>query len=147
MSGLLGCSCKDPGVPWAASFAPDILDLPNLQVLCDALTSLNVLFLHKARGRIPLLYQSGVRYEREKQIEGGFEKWWRTIPWILRDRKSDCKGLAAWRAAELTVAGMSARAVPSQEGPKLFHVRVLRSDGVVEDPSVELGMSAGRRVG
>jgi hypothetical protein len=62
----------------------------------------------------------------------------------------DCDDLAPWHAASLRVTGedRGARAVVRKSGPKRWHVVVRRSDGSVDDPSIEAGMPApGRRVG
>lgn len=97
----------------------------------------------------PALYRSGVRYAQEPP---GIEDFC-DIPTILQSFHQrnpgervfvDCEDLAAWRAAELRLAGV--RAVPTFNfspmigGGASFHVQTLRPDGVIEDPSVRLGM-------
>ena len=62
----------------------------------------------------------------------------------------DCDDLAPWHAASLRVTGedRGARAVVRRSGPHRWHCVVRRSDGSVDDPSLEAGMPApGRRVG
>lgn len=100
----------------------------------NALTLLDLAELQQAP--LPGLYQSGVRYQRE----GMGREQWRTALQVLRAGAGDCEDLCAWRAAELTLAGTPARAMPVQVGPGQWHVVVAYLDGFVEDPSIELGM-------
>lgn len=85
----------------------------------------------------PLLYESGVRYRPDNQ--GSTEMQWWDIPSILSHGYADCKGLAAWRVAELRHAGYSATAQVITENGRMFHVIVLGPRGR-EDPSKILGM-------
>lgn len=99
---------------------------------------------------LPLLYESGVRY----QTEGSPELWWDAEE-ILSHGHDDCEGLAAYRAGELINAGHDATVYtrlikgPASSmggGPRsrLFHAvtRVRNADGSLdyEDPSAILGM-------
>lgn len=62
----------------------------------------------------------------------------------------DCDDLAPWRAASLRVTGEDpgARAVVKRSGDKRWHAVVRRSDGSIDDPSIDAGMpSRGRGVG
>lgn len=62
----------------------------------------------------------------------------------------DCDDLAPWHAASLRVTGQDrgARAVVRRSGPKRWHAIVQRSDGSIDDPSLEAGMPGpGRKVG
>lgn len=88
--------------------------------------------------RLPSLYSSGVRYEREPY---GQERWQLPRETLMR-RAGDCEDLAAWRAAELVVSGVdqNARAVLKQVRPGLMHCIVLLTGGRLEDPSAKLGM-------
>jgi len=54
----------------------------------------------------------------------------------------DCDDLGPWHAASLRVTGedRGARAVVRRSGPKRWHVVVRRSDGSVDDPSLDAGM-------
>jgi hypothetical protein len=88
---------------------------------------------HKA----PLLYQSGVRYSPDNQ--GSTEMQWWDIPSILNHGFADCKGLAAWRVAELRHAGYSATPEVITQNGQMFHVRIRGPNGI-EDPSKILGM-------
>jgi len=102
--------------------------------LVQAMVANNVGYLkaHQA----PLLYETGVRYRRDEQ---GTEMQWWDIPSILRAGYADCKGLAAWRVAELRHAGYSATPRVVTDNGKVFHVQVLGPRGI-EDPSEILGM-------
>ncbi len=108
-----------------------------VQALVDALTITDVGYLHE-HTRTPALYQSGVYYCRD---ERGKEKQWWDIPAVLANGCADCKALAAWRAAELIVAGHAAEPYVFTRDGNLFHV-VVRVGNQVEDPSAILGMHA-----
>jgi hypothetical protein len=113
----------------------------ELQAAIDATTHIS---RHQLQtGGIPPLYLSGVVYERETRAAPpvGVERFQSARDAYLLGH-SDCDGLAPWRAAELQVAGESARAVvvPSSAG---YHVIVRRGDGSTEDPSARLGMLDG----
>lgn len=105
---------------------------------------------------IPPLYMSGVVYQEEPP---GHEDW-PDIHKLLESRWGDCEDLAAWRAAELRVAGFPVEPVikwqwvpreqmiaqgypPSKlpgKGVWLVHCCVRWPGGWVEDPSKVLGM-------
>jgi hypothetical protein len=90
--------------------------------------------------QVPPLYQAGVRYQREDGTE-----IWKPAPRVFSDRFGDCEDLAAWRAAELRLAGeMDARAIAIRlrSGSRVWHAVVQRASGDIEDPSVILGMKA-----
>lgn len=96
--------------------------------------------------RIPSLYRSGVRYQREDTKRcwaprnGGCEDWL-TIREVLAQGLGDCEDLACWRAAELRVrAGEPATAVAIRVPRVGWHIVVRRADGSIEDPSKKLGM-------
>lgn len=62
----------------------------------------------------------------------------------------DCDDLAPWHAAGLRVTGEDpgARAIVKRSGKKRWHALVRRSDGSIDDPSLDAGMPGpGRRVG
>ena len=91
-----------------------------------------------AGGGMPLLYASGVRYERERP---GHEEW--LIPsQVLAGGVGDCEDLAAYRVGELRATGADegARIVIIPTGPRTMHAVVRRSNGELEDPSRALGM-------
>lgn len=112
----------------------------SLDALLSALLSLDLLFLETNPGT-PSLYRSGVRYRREGTVEG-MEERWDTIPQCLERGWGDCEDLSAWRAAELIVSGEDPSSRPEiyHVRPGLWHVRVRRGDGSLEDPSRVLGM-------
>lgn len=85
----------------------------------------------------PLLYESGVVYEREPR---GSEVW--QAPYhAMGTRVADCEDLACWRAAELWALGETqARPTVKRISPRLRHILVRRWDGTIEDPSLILGM-------
>lgn len=129
--------------PWAALLVPPTLNEETLAVLCETLTLLDAIWL-RDHPETPNLYDAGVRYEL-------LPEYWMSVPWALawaaRGRGLDCKVLAAWRAAELRVRGgeKSARCVYSKHlapGKVVYHVRVRRADGSIEDPSARLGMQS-----
>lgn len=88
--------------------------------------------------RRPALYQSGVRYRRDPDWLDAFA--------LLEYGEGDCKSLSAYRLAELIASGEdpAARLLvtggPLARGGGRYHVRILRSDGLIEDPSRRLGM-------
>jgi hypothetical protein len=99
----------------------------------------------------PDLYRAGVRYQPEPR-EIVAEERFETIPEVLRKRWADCDDLACWLAAERVVRRKDFAATPLlvdathpkyrdvAGGRKTWHVVVARGDGLVEDPSVALGM-------
>lgn len=103
----------------------------------------NVVFLRSHK--VPALYRSGVYYKEE---EFGKEDFF-DIPTVAAQGFADCEDLAAWRAAELRVAGYWAEplvtweAIEFEDGSLdvLFHVQVMTQNGV-EDPSAILGMNS-----
>lgn len=135
-------------LPWTAGFTPARVDVPTLTRYVWRLAEDHQLYLAEHPEILPL-YASGIRFEPEwnEQIE---LRWW-TPNYILANGASDCKGLAAWRLGELWLGRrvpQDARAMPLVElvqvdafgRPKLFHVRVVRGNGDIEDPSVKLGL-------
>jgi len=71
--------------------------------------------------RLPLLYESGVRYE----FQGDVDRW-KDAYGCLMTGKGSCNSLAAWRTAELQLYGEDA-------SPYVQHQRVQRPDGSVMD--------------
>lgn len=88
-------------------------------------------------GNLPPLYESGIRYQRERGTEN-----WLMPSEALMAGVSDCEDLAAYRVGELRAHGIDpgARIVVEQTGPRTMHAIVQRSDGTQEDPSAALGM-------
>lgn len=71
-------------------------------------------------GRVPPLYGSGVRYQREPS-----ERWINALQ-VYRQGHGDCEDLAAWRAGELRALGWRAL-LPSQEGYATARARHMAS--------------------
>lgn len=113
-----------------------------LLTFIDATSDVDEHWLRK-HPETPPLYEAGVVYERE-----GIPEKWYDVPHILQRTppRDDCEGLAAWRAAELRIAGYPARPVLRRyQGEKgaLYHVIVEADtpDGPrYDDPSARLGM-------
>jgi len=111
-----------------------------LELALEYLTRANLLYL-RDHPRVPALYKSGVRYQREAR---GRETW-RTIPEVLRAGHGDCEDLSAFLAAQLRQRGIPARCIATQSG-NLWHITVIASvkgSEIHYDPSRVLGM--GRR--
>lgn len=97
--------------------------------------------------RLPPLYKSGIRFQRESAktcwapVAGGCEDWLTALE-LLRQGKGDCEDLGCYRTAELRRAGERASAIPIRWTGG-WHIVVRRASGVLEDPSVLLGMPTG----
>ena len=90
---------------------------------------------------VPPLYAARVAYRPEP---GGQEDW-DALDIVWPRGYGDCEDLAGWRAAELRESGEPARADcyvsrVSPEGRRVWHCIVVRADGTIEDPSIQLGM-------
>lgn len=122
----------------------EVRDIPpnaaTLAALLEGFVRLNVWLLAN-HSQLPPLYGAGVRYEREAGTE-----IWKPAPRVFSDRFGDCEDLAAWRAAELRLAGEDARAIATRlhSGSRVWHAVVQRANGDIEDPSLALGMKAPR---
>ena len=115
----------------------------KLRICVDMMVALNVEFLKRVKSskRIPPLYVSGVRYRRESPpVTGERVERFALIPVVLQLRFGDCEDLAAWRVAELRMQGERATPWIIRPHPRMFHVQVRRGNGVIEDPSKQLGM-------
>lgn len=109
----------------------------SLGALVRIVHDLNRQFL-RHNPRTPLLYRSGVVYEREPV---DVREEFCTIPAVIRQGWGDCDDLAPWRSAELCeVHGVDAWPDVVVIRPGLFHIIVRRADGRTEDPSRVLGM-------
>jgi hypothetical protein len=128
-------------------FTPDMSQSASEQGLdycLDALVAIDMLWL-RLNPRTPRLRDSGVRYHHEMIRDEWFD-----IGAALHDKVADCKGLAAWRVAELRVSGEDPAAHTSKKFVEiddptvgkllLYHIQVTRGNGVIEDPSRETGM-------
>lgn len=97
---------------------------------------------------IPPLYQTGVFYKSPDDSCGDV---WQDPLQVVDRGYGDCKSLACYRAAELTVyhkkpARPFVRRKWLDRGFALYHVVVVMSDGSFEDPSALLGMPVGSGV-
>jgi hypothetical protein len=100
------------------------------------------------RRRLPPLYQSGVRYRRERCIVASAPETcerFLTYEQLLAERFGDCDDLSSARAAELFCSGEdpAARARVYRAGSG-YHAIVVRGNGAIEDPSALLGMPTRR---
>lgn len=107
-------------------------------MLLEALIAANVAYL-RAR-HVKRLYESGIVYREEAPHMDE----WQDIPETLARGFGDCEDLACWRIAELRVRD-DEHALPylgraDREDHVLYHVKVRRVDGSLEDPSRILGM-------
>lgn len=113
-----------------------IVPLNNRREIMRALrllVGLDMIFLKG--NQMPSLYSSGIRYGHPGKLA------WYTAPILYRKGKGDCKDLACLRVAELRLAGEHGADVNLlQVNPRLWHVRVKRANGAIEDPSKKLGM-------
>jgi hypothetical protein len=124
-----------------------------IKALLDAQVRNNLLYLSLHRG-VPQLYASGVRYQNEPEgqtFNGHPAEEFALIPVVLARKWGDCDDLAPWRVAELIHGGERAkirvqwrarRLANGQLGRKYFHIVVRRGNGLIEDPSAELGMNS-----
>lgn len=92
-------------------------------------------------GKVPKLYDSGVRYIRDKDGEETFID----ALHVLKQGGADCSSLSAYRVGELWAAGETGASIHMHwrgysDGYRLYHVTVRRADGAIEDPSRMLGM-------
>lgn len=110
-----------------------------LRILVDTLVRLNLAYLHGERRRkntVPLLYESGVYYDRTL--------WWETIPALYNRGFGDCKSLSAALIAEKWFhkkekAVPTFRWVENLDGSVDYHILV-QVGNAFEDPSKVLGM-------
>lgn len=96
----------------------------------------------RAKGMpLPLLYEAGVRYQREPK---GSEVW--QLPSETYSlHQGDCEDLACWYVAERLLLGEFGWEVHVLFiNPLLRHIVARNADGRIEDPSKKLGMG-GRR--
>lgn len=100
-----------------------------LEAATTGLVALNRFVLRRAQ--LPSVYDSGVRYKPERVRP----EEWRTADQIFASNYGDCEDLAAWRVAELQLAGEQAKVKVIRTGRKRFHAIVRRADGQLEDPS------------
>ena len=91
----------------------------------------------------PWSASTGVKWRPENMGDEHFDN----AAIVLGRGWGDCDDLAPWHAASLRASGADpgavARVVPS--GPTTYHAVVQRSDGSIDDPSKEAGMSSGSK--
>jgi hypothetical protein len=127
-----------------------ILRIRTLETLFEAMTRIGMAYLMSHR--VPLLYESGVRYRRDP-TRGDIGEVWSDIPTILKDGYDDCEGLAWFLAAEMRTRGPNSETknkVPAAtvrckttSMPGMLHAIVFDpTSGRVWDPSRRLGMNA-----
>jgi hypothetical protein len=112
----------------------------NVNTLLAVMTLIDANYLVN-HPEVPLLYQSGVKYQDE--CAGNDD--WQDVPTTLRLTTGDCEDFACFRAAELQVRfGINAwptttmRRTP--QGKLAFHSAVRLPDGTIEDPARKLGL-------
>jgi len=116
-----------------------VMDMQTAQEMVEFLVRANLIFLHRAKAlgvKIPLLYDSGVKYERVNE--------WQAIPGLYRRAIGDCKNLASALIAERRFhwnrpSRANFRWVPNADGTMDFHV-LCQEGNSFEDPSLKLGM-------
>ncbi len=166
--GAQDASSEPGNVPLMKLSLPDTDDGAHfvpLQIALEGLTQIDEWQLRRwlrqaelglASDVPPPLYTSGVRYKEEAP---GREDWL-DVRRVLEQGHADCEDLAAWRTAELRVAGhdvepvikwqwipremMLAQGYPANKLPGrgvwMVHCEVRWPDGRIEDPSKILGM-------
>jgi hypothetical protein len=105
-----------------------------IQCAVEGLAALSYYYMRIAEAGgapFPPLYKSGVVYRREPL---GEEQWQHAQQTLLR-KQGDCEDLAAYRCAELRMAGEMAIVAIKVTGPGTYHAVVQRADGTIEDPS------------
>jgi hypothetical protein len=126
---------------WSQNDSEKVLDM-----ILELLVQIDILYLRR-KPKTPKLYESGVRYYHD-----GIRDEWFSVDEAIHEGLADCKGLSAWRVAELRESGEDRGAKCTKkfaivEDPTiggrlvLYHVLVQRSDGNIEDPSRKLGMN------
>lgn len=129
--------------------------VPNLRLPLEALVQQDVRYL-RSHPRTPPLYEAGVvwRMEGLNRCTGRPAEHFATIPEVMEQGWGDCEDLAAWRAAELRLAGHPRAYAFAVRSGKMRHpelglvnlIHILTSrDGscnprAIEDPSIVLGM-------
>lgn len=86
------------------SNAKDVIERSKLQLLAwlHALTAHDRFWLETNASRTPTLYSSGAQYERDQKL-------WRDPPRVVTEKLGNCKDFAAWRVAELRMAGIKCK--------------------------------------
>lgn len=125
--------------------APDAYTAAYIKPWLEALVASNRIYLKEHPGTPSILDPiAGVRYRRERGVDGKPTEIWRDIPRILRDRHGDCEDLACALVAEMREKGLPAKVIikasPVRPEGRLFHI--LAGVGRQRiDPSKMLGMN------
>jgi hypothetical protein len=96
----------------------------------EVLAETNLIYLRKTT--LPSIFNCGIRYRLSEE--------WADIPRILETRFADCRGIAAWRMAELRMIGQDpAFHITYTEYPdgEMLHVKIETERGT-EDPSEQI---------
>lgn len=101
--------------------------------LIEAWADVVAVALRSGVWRLPLLYQSGVRYRLEPGHGGGTD-YFDLPPSVLRRGWGDCDDLVIWRVGELRALGVPAT-VRAEWVDRRVHVKVRWPNGAEEDPS------------
>jgi hypothetical protein len=118
---------------------------PVLDGALEAVTRLNEQLI--ASGASPTseqLIEQGAKWQPEKPGDEHFDHG----ALIASRGHGDCDDWAPLHAASLRVTGEDpgARAIVRKSGPKRWHAIVQRSDGAIDDPSLDAGMPGPARV-
>lgn len=118
-----------------------VVPLPALEAAVEGLTGVNCVLIETLDGRVPRLYESGVRYRLPGKVQ------WYTVADLYDLLEGDCKDLTAARCAELRYfEGEPARPhVYLTNRAHRYHAVVQRADGTIEDPSAILVAQERRR--
>lgn len=115
-----------------------------LLILLGAMVETNVLFLRshpRTRSVDAWLRAPNSRYDDAAQgVQSAGQEAWQDVPTILRLRRDGLstagnRDLAAWRAAELIVAGVPAELKLETRGQREWRVVVVLPNGSIDDPS------------
>lgn len=127
---------------WGPDTPPDDIAL----VVAKVVEALAIANAQQMRAHpFPALAGKPIRYDMEATRE-----LFDDATLVLSRRSGDCDDLVAYRLGELWASGEDPDAVarvvyepdesPDTDIPWRFHVQVVRSDGRIEDPSLDLGM-------
>lgn len=128
-------------------------DIPDTHIMrretALALTLLGPVAINRILIRkfdLPPLYDSGVRYRKDRRRNGKRNELLANAYDLVRRGYGDCDDLAAYRAAELQLAGIDAKVCVVRTGPRTLHAVVCNTSGeIIDDPSRRLGMKGKRR--
>lgn len=115
------------------------VEKPVLDAALESVVRLNESMLN--RNEIPTFKEglkTGIKWKPEPPGAEHFDH----AKTVLARKWGDCDDLAPWHAASLRHSGEDpdALAVVRRSGPKTWHAVVQRSDGSIDDPSLDAGM-------